>query len=409
MRITDSMSSAFWQNSMNSSLSNLNTIQEQISTGLKINQPSDNPAGTAEAMSIGSAMAQNQQYQTNVTSAQSMLSTTSGALQTVSNILLSARQIASEGANSTDSSTYQSLVQQVQALTTQLVGVANTQNGSDEYVFGGTATKTPPYTQYAQPSTAPTVADDNATTGNFPAGSYYVSYSYTYANGGVSPASTPAQVTTASNNDSIDVSGVSALPTGATGVNVYVGTSANSMTLAQNFSSNSPITVTTAPVNGAAAAPGLEPVYAGNSGALTSTVGTNTTIQTNTPGNTIFDPIFTALSNLQQDLQTAGGTSPAPTSAITALSNDLTSIDSASTTVSTTSAEVGAKIDLLQSQTTQLTSQSTQYSSSLSNIEDVDLATAYVQLQASQNTYQAALDATSKAYQYSLVDYMSNS
>ena len=39
-------------------------------------------------------------------------------------------------------------------------------------------------------------------------------------------------------------------------------------------------------------------------------------------------------------------------------------------------------------------------------IEDVDLATAYVQLQSATNIYQASLSTTAKAFQYSLADFL---
>jgi flagellar hook-associated protein 3 FlgL len=404
MRVTDSMRADFWQNSIGNSLNNLNTVQQEIATGHKLNQPSDDPAGAAQAMAIGTSLVENNQYQRNVTAANAMLTTTSGVLSSVSNVLLSARQIASQGANTTDSSNYQALAQQVDALTTQLVGVANTKSG-DKYVFSGTKTLTPPYTQYPTPSTTATAADNNTTPGNFAAGTYYVSYSYTYPNGGVSPASTSSTVTVATTNDSIDLSGVPALPSGATGVNVYVGTTANNMTLAQNFASNSPITVTTAPVGGAAAAPGPSPIYAGDSGAINATVGPNSTVQTNTPGNSIFDPVFQTLADLKANLLNAAANPPV-TGAIDAISADITKVDANSQTVATTNTLVGAKVDSLKSTSQQLQSEATQYQQSLSDIQDVDLATAYVQLQSNQNVYQASLAATAKAFQFSLVNYL---
>jgi len=404
MRVTDSMRTTFWQSNIDSNLTNLNKVQQELATGRQINQPSDDPAGTAEAMSIGQSMVENKQYQRNVTAAQSVLSTTSGALATVSNIMLTARQIASQGANSTDSSNYQALAQQIDALTSRLVSVSNTTVGG-KYVFSGTNTQTPPYTLYPQPPAAPTAADDSGTLGNFPAGSYFVGYTFTYPNGGESSVSAATPVTVATTNDSIDVDGIPPLPAGATGVNVYVGATANSMTLAQNFASTGPVTVTTAPIGGAVSPPSGIPVYAGNSGTSSATIGPNSTIQTNTPGNTIFDPIFATLNTLKTNLLNAAATPPVA-GALDAISAAITSIDSNSRTVTTTNAQVGAKINMLQATSQQITSQTTQYTQSLSNIQDVDLASAYVQLQSDQNVYQASLAATAKAFQYNLVNYL---
>ena len=404
MRVTNAMRTDFWQSNIDNNLTNLNKVQQELATGKQLNQPSDDPAGAAQAMAIGKAVVENNQYQRNITSAQSVLSTTSGALQNVASIMLTARQIASQGANSTDSSNYQALANQIDSLTTQLVGVANTTVGG-KYVFSGTNTLTPPYTAYPQPTPAPTTADNNSTTGNFSAGSYFVGYTFTYPNGGESPVSDATPVTVATSNDSIDVNGVPALPPGATGVNVYVGATATSMTLAQNFASNSPITVTTAPTGVAAAAPGPVPVYAGNSGTSTATVGPNTTIQTNVPGNSIFDPIFQTLSALKTSLLNAAANPPVA-GAIDAISATITTIDTNRSTVTTTESQLGAKINMLTTTSQQITTQATKYTQSLSDIEDVDLASAYVQLQSSQNVYQASLAATAKAFQTSLVQYL---
>ena len=405
MRVTDSMRTTFWQSNIDSNLTNLTSVQRELATGKQINQPSDDPAGAAEAMAIGQSMVENNQYQRNVTAAQSTLSATSGALSSVSNILLTARQIASQGANSTDTSNYTALASQIDALTNQLISVSNTSIGG-KYIFSGTQTDKPPYTNYPVPSSTPVAADNNSTLGSFAPGNYYVSYSFTYANGGESPVTSATQVTVATNNDSIDLSNVAALPAGATGVNVYVGTSSTNMTLAQNFATAGPFTVTTAPVPAAAPAPSAPIVtYSGNSGTTQATIGPNTTVQTNTPGNTIFNPIFQMLGTLKQSLLNAAATPPV-SGALDAISATITTIDTNSSNVVSTNSTVGAKINMLKTTSQQITTQTTQYTQSLSNIQDVDLASAYVQLQSDQNVYQASLAATAKAFQYNLVNYL---
>jgi flagellar hook-associated protein 3 FlgL len=288
----------YFQSGIETSLSNMNSVQQEISTGKQLNQPSDNPAGTQQAMAIGDALAANGQYQTDVTSAQAFLNGSVGAYSTVSTILTTAEQLASQGANSANSaSSYTALVAQVQTLVTQTVQAANS-SVAGQYVFSGTDTTTAPYNQ--------------------------------------------------------------------------------------NFV-------------------GPTPTYQGNVGTISANIGPNTSITVNTPGSAIFDPIFTSLTQLQTDLTNAGN---GVAGSITALSSDITTRQTNPATVTTAGAKAGSQLDLLQTTAQQLGTQSTQYQQSLSNIEDVDLATAYVQLQSDQNVYQASLDATAKAFQYSLVNYL---
>ena len=74
--------------------------------------------------------------------------------------------------------------------------------------------------------------------------------------------------------------------------------------------------------------------------------------------------------------------------------------------LSSAQAAVGTNLAETTSVQTRLTKTQGTLQDADSSIENVDLATAYVQLQTTQNTYQAALVATSRAFQYSLSDYL---
>ena len=137
--------------------------------------------------------------------------------------------------------------------------------------------------------------------------------------------------------------------------------------------------------------------YQGNSGAVTATIGPNYHLTLNQPGDATFGPAFTALKTLQTDL-TAGN--------VGAISNDLGQIDTSLSTLSAAQATVGAKTNAVTAVQSNLQRAQISYQDSVSNIEDVDLATAYVQLQSAQNVYQASLSTTAKAFQYSLADFL---
>ncbi len=137
--------------------------------------------------------------------------------------------------------------------------------------------------------------------------------------------------------------------------------------------------------------------YQGNTQALSATLGPGQSLQINTPGSTAFGPAFTALQSLKTDLA-AGNSS--------AVSGDIGKVDTALSALNVASATAGAKANQATAATEQLTRAQSDYQSSISGIEGVDLAQAAVQLQTDQNVYQASLEATSKAFQYSLADFL---
>lgn len=139
------------------------------------------------------------------------------------------------------------------------------------------------------------------------------------------------------------------------------------------------------------------PAYTGNTGAVTATLGKNNSMTLNTSGSDTFGNSFAALQNLRTHLLSGDQT---------AVSNDITSVDAGLTTVNSARATVGAKMNEVTSTTQRLTRAQGDYQDAVSNVEDVDLATAYVQLQSAQNVYQASLATTARAFQYSLTNYL---
>lgn len=137
--------------------------------------------------------------------------------------------------------------------------------------------------------------------------------------------------------------------------------------------------------------------YTGNSSSVSATLGPNYTLALSTTGSTAFGPAFTALKSLKTDL--AAGN-------VAAISADIAGADKALAAVSTARATTGAKIVEVDAVTQRLTRSAGEYTDAVSKIEDVDLATAFVQLQSAQNVYQASLSTTAKAFQYSLADFL---
>jgi len=154
----------------------------------------------------------------------------------------------------------------------------------------------------------------------------------------------------------------------------------------------------TEPFAGAAPADGdPTPAYTGDAGAVTATLGRNDSMPLNTPGDAAFGGSFAALQSLRTHLRAGdqGG-----------VSNDITGVDAGLNTLNSLRATFGAKINEVDSTKQRLTRAQGDYEEAVSNVEDVDLAKAYVQLQSAQNVYQASLVTTARAFQHSLSDYL---
>ena len=144
MRITQSMMANNVLNNLSNDLQSMQTAENQLSTGLAVTKPSDNPLATSRIMSLNTSISMQGMYYSNMQSASSFLSTTDSALTDTVSSLQQVQSLVTEGANGTENSTdLQTLGGQVNQIISELVQTGNAINGS-QYVFGGTQTTTPP-------------------------------------------------------------------------------------------------------------------------------------------------------------------------------------------------------------------------------------------------------------------------
>ena len=98
-RVTQSMTTDHSLTAMQTSLSRLAKLQEQLSTGRVLNRPSDSPTGTTSAMRIRSSIADVLQYGRNAADGNGWLTTLDSALTSANDQVLRARDLALQGAN----------------------------------------------------------------------------------------------------------------------------------------------------------------------------------------------------------------------------------------------------------------------------------------------------------------------
>lgn len=123
----------------------MNNTQEQLATGLRVNQASDDPEELGDIFQSRAELANLNQVSQNLTNVQALVNAGDSSVQSAAQLMQNALSLGTEGASSSASSTTQSsLATQVQSLLSQMVGLSQTQvNGV--YIFSGDQSGSPPY------------------------------------------------------------------------------------------------------------------------------------------------------------------------------------------------------------------------------------------------------------------------
>ena len=123
--------------------------QEQISSGKRIVRPSDDPVGASQALAFRRQIAAAERSTTAVEGAQVMLDTASSLLQDAGGLLAEARASLLQGMNGTASADDRKLLAgSIRLIRDRLLEIGNARAGN-RYLFAGTATDTSPFAQGA--------------------------------------------------------------------------------------------------------------------------------------------------------------------------------------------------------------------------------------------------------------------
>jgi flagellar hook-associated protein 3 FlgL len=131
---------------LNSNMNRMDNLQNQLSTGRRINKPSDDPVGLSFSLRYRSELSANDQYQANTTSAISWLEYTDATLGKAGDVFQRLRELTVQGANGTNPQTAMDAIQsEVKQLYSEMVSIGNSDfNG--KHVFNGQMTDIAPYT-----------------------------------------------------------------------------------------------------------------------------------------------------------------------------------------------------------------------------------------------------------------------
>jgi flagellar hook-associated protein 3 FlgL len=435
MRISTGMIFDAGVSSMNKQTASLLHLSQQVSSGRRILTPADDPVAAARALEVQQAQDITSQYTTNQSNAKSALGLSDATLSSVSDLLNRVRQLAVYGGNgSLATSDRQSIATELRSSFDQLLGLANSTDGTGQYLFSGYMGSTQPFAGtvakvdyfgdsgqrllQASASRQLQVSDaGNDVFMNIPGGNGYFATNYATTNtgtgvidaGSITNPSTwnaladksydirfwkdPATSTTY--YDIVNTTTGSSLLTGATPAQpaTYPGG-------LRTYASGQPIQLKSQ---------GTEPAFdlgafVTISGAPTSS-GTTPDTFTIKPGAT--QDVFATISKLITALSSSQAGTPAGNAALAnQIGSALTNVDQANNNVLRVRSMIGARLNEVDSLGNSNSALSLQYQQTLSNLQDVDYAKAISDLTRTQTELTAAQKSFQMTSQLSLFNYL---
>jgi flagellin len=137
--INTNVNALYALNSLSNTANTANSLEQQLSSGLAINSPADNPAGYISAQGFTAQISGVTQAISNANQAISLVQTANGAITQQVNILQSIESIANQAANGTATAAQLASLQQVvSSLTTQVSTIASQTNFNGLNLLDGT-------------------------------------------------------------------------------------------------------------------------------------------------------------------------------------------------------------------------------------------------------------------------------
>jgi flagellar hook-associated protein 3 FlgL len=145
MRVTNRMTFDQAQAQMMAARDRAMQAQQQVTTGMRVDHPGDDPAAAGVMVSQGIAIQRLDTIDKTTSSAQGEVQTADGALQNVSTLLARAQQLAVQLGSDTYSAAERSAgANEINSISSQIAQLMNTQVAG-RYIFGGTKDNAPPF------------------------------------------------------------------------------------------------------------------------------------------------------------------------------------------------------------------------------------------------------------------------
>lgn len=145
LRVTSNMMNSQLMLNLNRNARSMNNTQLQLSTGRKVNKPSDDPVAMTYSLRYRTELNANDQYRSNVDSALSWLDYNDTAVGQVGDIIKRLKDLTIQASNSTNPQEALTGIQtEVEQLKEQLIDIGNSKlNG--KYIFNGQTYDKKPY------------------------------------------------------------------------------------------------------------------------------------------------------------------------------------------------------------------------------------------------------------------------
>ncbi len=128
----------------------ISEIQNQISSGKRLNKPSDGPAEAARVIDLNQAIGRIDQFQRNSIFANQRLGLEDATLSSVNNSLQRVRELALQANSGIQTGETRAIIRaEVEQRLQELLDYANASDGNGNYLFAGSKSRTEPFTQIA--------------------------------------------------------------------------------------------------------------------------------------------------------------------------------------------------------------------------------------------------------------------
>jgi flagellar hook-associated protein 3 FlgL len=381
--------------------SQLSRIQEQVASGKRIQNPSDDPTAAAEVIRLRTELNRVETYQRNADRAINALSFEESAIAGAESVLQRARELAVQGANDAllTQEDREIIASEIDGLRDSLLNIGNTRNADGEYIFAGDRVNSAAFSESGgaisydgtggprMVNIAAGIRIQANDTGaelfqNAPAGNGAFEVSVPNSNVGNGTVGSTGYDNSYPGNENYTIS----FSTGGAGQLQYTvtGSTSGALAAAQDFT------------------PGEAISFAGATVVIEGEPNASDTFAVTSGGT---QSAFDTLSELSAALRT-NGSSDATAKRVSRIGAAIQSIDANLGQFSKVRTDLGARLNRLDDQVSLNDSFNLQVERTISSLEDLDLAKAVTELNLQLVALQAAQQSYLKTQGISLFNYL---
>ncbi len=382
MRVTESQQVNALLSAIGNLRSGISTVTEQISSGKRVNRPSDDPAATERISQFRNVLRTTERRLQTVNEGVGRLNLSDSVLDQAGNTFQRAKELAVQMRNDTNTAVERrNAAQEVQQLILGLASIGNTQlNG--RFVFAGNETQTEPYVPGTVTGSASTMNTGSATIA-----------AAVVTPSALKPDGYQIQFTSPTQFDIVNLSTNQTVSTG----NPYASGGAFFFDGVTATISNGGVP----PATGDQFFVRVGYVYQGDNAVIDLEVGDGQTVQSNIPGSQVFTgpttDVFQDLQNFYQALVT--NDVDGIETAIGQFDRSLSQVTNARTTI-------GASVNRLDTIRDSLELLTVNTQELRSNFEDADVAKVASELASLQVTLEASMATLTRQFETSLLNFI---